>query len=128
MTRTQRFLAFAALFAPSAVFATTPQTFDGLAAMIVQFFSSATIDLIVLAIVIYFWGASKALFEEGEKAHEKLKEHLLWGVIAIFFAVSIWGIVTILQDTVFGGSAAGGGSSGSGSTCTSINCPFGQSE
>jgi hypothetical protein len=117
------FLAFA--LAPGLALAqTTPTTFAGLANQIVKILGSATVDLIVLAIVVYFWGVSTSLFKEGEKGHEKLREQLIWGVVVIFLAVSIWGVVQLLQTTVFGAGAVGKSSSGGTSQgCSSfLNC------
>ncbi|HEV3245408.1 MAG TPA: hypothetical protein VG102_03545 [Candidatus Paceibacterota bacterium] len=121
-------LSLAALSLPGIALAqTAPKTFGDLANNIVQILSSATVDLIVLAIVIYFWGVSSSIFK-GEKGRENLKQQLIWGALVLFFAVSIWGIITILQSSLFGdnGSATGGTSGGaSGGFCTSINCQFG---
>ena len=118
-----------AFLLPAVAFAqTAPKTFGDLANQIVQILGNATTDLIVLAIVVYFWGVSSSLFKEGEKGHERLREQLIWGVVVIFFAVSIWGVVRLLQTTVFGSGINGiGGSSGSSvQTCNSLaGCQLG---
>jgi hypothetical protein len=113
-----------------ALAATAPQTFQQLANQIVSVLGSATTDLIILAVVVYLWGATMNLFK-GEKGYEHLRTQLLWGVFVLFLAVSIWGVVQLLQNSVFGQgtdvtNGTGGGSSSG--TCTSINCtsPFGQ--
>lgn len=123
---------FATLAAPGvALAASAPQNFKELANQIASLFSSATIDIIVLAIVIYFWGISASLLRSGEKDRENLKKQLLWGVLVIFFAVSIWGIIQIIQGSVFGqGVDATNGTGGGGTpiqACTGLNCssPFG---
>ena len=33
----------------------------------------------------------------NEQAHEKGRQRMVWGVIALFFMVSVWGIISILQ-------------------------------
>jgi len=53
---------------------------------------------VTVAIVIFFWGLIKYLWEVGEKKHEGLQT-MFWGVIAIFVMVSIWGIIHLLQNT-----------------------------
>lgn len=118
------------LCAPSiALAASAPQTFQQLANQIVSVLGNATADLIILAVVVYLWGAATNLFK-GEKGYENLRTQLLWGVFVLFLAVSIWGVVQLLQNSVFGpgvdATNGTGGGSGSG-TCTSINCtsPFG---
>lgn len=126
MRRNVPIFALAALLVPGVVLAATPKTLGDLANQIVQIFNNATTDLIVLAIVIYFWGVSSSLFKQGEKGHEELRKQLIWGVFVIFLAVSIWGVVQLLQSSIFGsniGQAAGGGKQ----TCTSLGgCQFGQ--
>ena len=63
-------------------------------------FLNALIGLfITLAIVVFFWGVIKYLMKSsGENAGEGLKL-MMWGVIAIFVMVSIWGIIRLLQNT-----------------------------
>ena len=52
-------------------------------------------------IVVFFWGLIKYLWGSGssaESAHEGL-QIMMYGVIAIFVMVSIWGIIRLLQNT-----------------------------
>jgi Na+-driven multidrug efflux pump len=134
MRTVARAVPLAALLTPFLAFAaTTPQTFQQLANQIVSVIGSATTDLIILAVVVYLWGAASNLFK-GEKGQENLRKQLLWGIFVIFLAVSIWGVVQLLQSSVFGAGSnvtnGGGGSSGTSGTCTSLNCgsPFGGAE
>ena len=53
---------------------------------------------VTVAIVVFFWGLIRYLWEVGEKKHEGLQT-MFWGVIAIFVMVSIWGIIHLLQNT-----------------------------
>lgn len=62
-------------------------------------FLNALIGLfITLAIVVFFWGLIRYVLAAGEAKAEGLKI-MLWGVIAIFVMVSIWGIIRLLQST-----------------------------
>lgn len=62
-------------------------------------FLNAAIGLMItLAIVVFFWGLILYLWNVDEKKAEGL-QIMLWGVIAIFVMVSIWGIVRLLQST-----------------------------
>ncbi len=128
MNRIRGYITLAVTFLPSVAFAqSTPKTFAGLANQVVRLLGSATTDLIVLAIVVYFWGVSKSLFSQGEAGREKLREQLLWGVFVIFLAVSIWGVVQLLQSSVFGSNTGYGGGGSTAGTCTSLNgCQFGK--
>lgn len=54
---------------------------------------------VTLAIVVFFWGLVKYLWnQDTENAHEGLKI-MFWGLIAIFVMVSIWGIIKLIQTT-----------------------------
>ena len=62
-----------------------------------------TITVVVgLAIVFFFWGLAQFILHSGDqKTHEEGKNKMLWGIIAIFVMVSIWGIVAWIGG-VFG--------------------------
>ena len=52
------------------------------------------------AILFFFYGLAKYILNAGDE--EKKKEGrsiMIWGVIALFVMVSIWGIINVLADT-----------------------------
>lgn len=65
--------------------------------------------LITLAIVVFFWGLIKYIFnrEGGEKEGAEGATLMIWGIIALFVMLSIWGIIGLLQRT-FGTTATTG--------------------
>lgn len=66
---------------------------------LVNTFLNALIGLfITLAVIAFFYGLVKYLFFKSGDAQEGIKL-MLWGVIAIFVMVSIWGIIRLLQAT-----------------------------
>jgi hypothetical protein len=94
-----------ALLTPSIVFAKAPRTFDELSDLIVLLLNNATAVLIVAGIAIYFYGVSTNILNFSKEGGEKVRAYFLWGVIVLFVMVSIWGIVRLLQETLFGASA-----------------------
>jgi hypothetical protein len=118
------FAAWTLVSVPSLALA-APQNFQELANLIVTIMDNATIVLIVLGIVVYFWGISTSLFKVnagGAAAKKTLTAYIIWGMIVLFVMVSIWGILQLLQNTLFstdavsfgvgntsGGTASGGG-------------------
>lgn len=56
--------------------------------------------LIVLALVIFFFGVAQYVLN-GENTEERAKgrQFMLWGVLALFVLVSIWGIIKLLSVT-----------------------------
>lgn len=94
---------------PSVAFAAAPRTFSELANVIVTIIDSATGLLIVAGIVIYFYGVSTNILKMKDESGRKVREYMVWGLIVIFVMVSIWGIVRLLQSTLFGNSTAATG-------------------
>jgi len=56
-----------------------------------------------LALLYFFWGLAKFILRAGEeKGREEGKQIMMWGIIALFVMVSIWGIVGFISDDLFG--------------------------
>ena len=64
--------------------------------------NNATAVLIVAGIVVYFYGVSTNILNFSDESGEKLKAYFFWGIIVLFVMVSIWGILRLLQRTLFG--------------------------
>ena len=87
-----------------------PQTFRDLAQIIVQLLNNAALVLITAGLVAYFWGIATNIGHFGEeKNEEKLKAYFFWGIVILFVMVSIWGIVNLLESTLFPAGAGGDG-------------------
>jgi hypothetical protein len=59
-------------------------------------------DLILLmagvALLAFFYGLAKFIFKAGdEKGIEEGKNIMLWGLVALFVLVSVWGIIAFFQ-------------------------------
>ena len=58
--------------------------------------------LITLAVLFFFWGLALFVFSSGdESARDRGKSIMIWGVIALFIIVSIWGIIAFIGQ-IFG--------------------------
>lgn len=63
---------------------------------------TAVLPLIMTLAVVYFlWSTAQFIIAEGEKKNEA-REHMVWGIIILFVMVSVWGLVAILDATIFG--------------------------
>lgn len=83
-------------------------TFAGLVNLILRQIIDPLIRILVaLAIVYFIWGVVKYISHGGDenKRTEGYKT-MIYGVIALFVIVSVWGLVAVLQNTVFGFSGA----------------------
>ncbi|MBI5645032.1 hypothetical protein HY970_02930 [Candidatus Kaiserbacteria bacterium] len=54
---------------------------------------------VLAAILAFFWGLLKYLFQGGGENKSEGLKIMFYGVIAIFVMVSIWGIIRLLQNT-----------------------------
>lgn len=62
--------------------------------------------VITLAVLFFFWGLAIFVLNAGdEEARKKGQNIMIWGVVALFFIVTVWGLVALLQQ-VFGVDAS----------------------
>jgi len=98
-----RFLkAFGVLFfVPHFLFA-APRNFADFINIFLDLINLLIPIIFALALVAFFWGISVFLFnaDSSDKRVEG-KEIMIWGVIALFVMVSVWGLVKIIQNTFF---------------------------
>jgi hypothetical protein len=87
-----------------------PRTFGELVNRIVTIVDLVTPTLITIAVVFFMYNilGSFGIFDgEGKNAinKEKFKSSAGWGIIILFVAVSIWGILQLLENTLFSADA-----------------------
>jgi hypothetical protein len=112
MKKILRIGALSVLLFPALALA-APKTFSELAELLVNLISGATLVLITFGLVMYIWGMAVNIPEFGdEKGAEKRKSFFFWGIIILFVMISIWGILQLLQNTLFGDSSGESPSSG----------------
>jgi hypothetical protein len=109
-----------AMFIPGLALA-APRTFDELAANVVGILNAGIGVSIVLGLVIYFYGIATSIPRLRTDDSKRLAAHFFWGLLAIFVMVSVWGILALLRNTLFGGGGGPAFDDGpSGPLCTSI--------
>jgi len=102
-------IALLGIISPYFVYA-APRTFGELVNRIVTVIDLITPTLITLAILFFMYNilGSFGVFDgEGKDAvnKEKFKSSAGWGIVIIFVAVSIWGILQLLENTLFSSDA-----------------------
>ncbi|MDP1625195.1 MAG: pilin [bacterium] len=61
---------------------------------------SVALPLIIAAAVVYFiYGIAKYVLAGDEGAKEAAKDKIVYGIIALFVMVSVWGLVNILVNS-----------------------------
>ena len=56
-----------------------------------------------LALLAFFWGLVKYIYATSDtKGHEDGKELIIWGLVAMFVLFSVWGIINLFKQGLFG--------------------------
>ena len=89
---------------PTVALAAAPRNLVELSTMMARMFNSGAAFLVFLAFILYMGSLTVFLYrkESGEIWGKEYKSLVLWGIGALFVMVSVWGIVRILQQTLFG--------------------------
>ena len=93
------------LLTPSLAFAAIldSTSFSDLVNSIISFAGKTLVPLMVsIALAVFFWRIVVNMYKVGN-SHEVAKEQkdvLIWGVVALFVMVSIWGIVKMTSGLV----------------------------
>jgi len=56
--------------------------------------------LVGVALIVFIWGLITNLMSSNEEKRKEGRKIMVWGIIAIFVMVSIWGIVEYIQDVL----------------------------
>ncbi|MBI2086728.1 MAG: hypothetical protein HYT69_00955 [Candidatus Zambryskibacteria bacterium] len=104
MKKLAKILPLALLLTPTVVaaqFSTTRSIIEELGDLV----RYATIVIAGIALLVFFWGLVKFIFKVGgdEKAVADGRRLMIWGLIALFVMVSIWGLIYFIQYELFGG-------------------------
>ncbi len=82
--------------------------FDAALTAIGNLINTAIPILIALGLLLFIWGLVVFIFSQGDDdAQKRGKKLMVWGVIALFVIVSVWGLVALLGELV--GVDQGGG-------------------
>ena len=122
--RSRLLIALSILLAPAFALAaaiTAPHTWSELANRLVALMNQGIATLVTAGVAIYFYGIWSNILKFGEDDHgsERKKAFFFWGIVILFVMVSIFGILRIVQTTLFGADALNP-KSGPGYTARSI--------
>lgn len=69
---------------------------------LVKYSSTLVGLLVIIALVVFFWRIVVSIYSVGSDpgAVKQGKTLLLWGIVALFVMVSVWGLVTFLGQAV----------------------------
>jgi hypothetical protein len=60
-----------------------------------------------IALLVFFWGLVKYIRKAGEGDVKEGRDLMVWGTIALFVMVSVWGLVRFIQGELLPGENFG---------------------
>lgn len=103
MKKITKYLVLTSAFTPllaSAQFNGTQELLERFGAL-VQYSISL---LVAVALLTFFWGLLKFIRKASEGDVKEGKAIMVWGIIALFVMISVWGIVRFLQHEFLPGA------------------------
>ena len=80
--------------APALAFAQSLGNIETLITSIGRVVALALPIVVAIALLVFFWGLVKFIFAQGnEESKADAKRIMLWGIIALFVMISVWGLV-----------------------------------
>lgn len=59
--------------------------------------------VIGLALLVFLWGVLMYVISKNDDDKKSARNYMLWGIIGLFVMVAVWGLVSILTDSIFQG-------------------------
>lgn len=88
-------------FAPVFAFAQTLGNLETLMTSIGRLVGIALPIVVAIALLAFFWGLVKFIFAQGnEESKADAKKIMLWGLIALFVMVAVWGLVRFIGSAL----------------------------
>lgn len=93
----KKFIIAALAFAPTVAFAQSLGNLETLLRSVGRLIDIALPIVVALALLAFFFGLMKAIFGGPDSVKEG-KNLMIWGIVALFVMVSVWGIVRFIGN------------------------------
>lgn len=97
------FLAIAVIFLPHQASAQA-YDFRTLVAMFIDMIKTLVPLVVGLTLLYFIWGIFQLVRSNSEDSRKEAIGVITYGIVSLFVMVSVWGLVSILTSTFFGGS------------------------
>jgi hypothetical protein len=99
MKKALSLLALVSVFAPTAIVGAQPANIGGFVSLINM--ASDLINrlipfIIALTVLVFLWGVFRYVLSRDSDSQKEAQGYMIWGIIALFVMVSVWGLVNIL--------------------------------
>jgi len=93
-------IAVLSILALTPVFVFAATDIQGIIITIGDIIALATPIIVALALLFFFWGLAIYILNTGdEEKKSQGRTIMIWGIIALFVMVSVWGLVRVVSDT-----------------------------
>jgi hypothetical protein len=83
---------------PVFVFAQDATWLDAFAEGLLGFFQGLVGLFLAFGVFVFVWGMVVFIINSGnEQARAEGKKKMVWGIVGLFVAVSVWGLVSLMQ-------------------------------
>lgn len=84
------------------------QNVSGIVCFVLDYVNQIVLILVSGSLLVFVWGIAKFILSAGdEKKVAEGKTLMFWGVVALFVMVSVWGIIQLFYNDIFGGGSIG---------------------
>ncbi len=80
-----------------------PYDFGSLVAMFIGMIKTLVPLIVGLTLLYFIWGIFQLVRSNSEDARKEAIAVITYGIVSLFVMVSVWGLVSILTSTFFGG-------------------------
>ncbi len=84
-----------------------PRKFSDIVDLFINLATAITPVVASLALLVFFWGLVKFIRKAGEGDIKEGRDLMIWGGLAIFVMVSVWGILRFLSGEFGFGNITG---------------------
>ena len=103
MASLKKLVPFILLLAYPSILYAAPATLKELFLLIANLVKLTFPLLVGFALIVFFWGVSKLiLYSDNEQKRREGINTIVWGLVALFVIVSVWGLVFVFTQTFFG--------------------------
>ncbi len=95
----KKYVIAALTFAPAIAFAQSLGNLETLLRSIGRLIDIALPIVVAIGLLAFFWGLVKFIFA-GEEAKKEGQQLMIWGLVALFVMVSVWGLVRFIGNAV----------------------------
>ena len=86
-------------FAPAVAFAQSLSNLETLLKSVGRLIDIALPIIVAIGLLAFFWGLVKFIFA-GEEAKKEGQHHMIWGLVALFVMISVWGLVRFIGNAL----------------------------